>query len=93
MRRFWYALAGVLALVGCLGLTATVPAMRRAISPRAEPAPLPLQITGSRYDRFTVDLDRPGRFRIRVTAVREPDDGAERTPQGYLLAQKPARSR
>jgi hypothetical protein len=32
-------------------------------------------------------------FRIRVTAVREPDDGAERTPQGYLLAQKPAHPR
>ncbi|WP_446217603.1 hypothetical protein [Micromonospora sp. IBHARD004] len=88
MRRFWYAVAGVLALVGCLGLTTTVPAVRRAISPRAEPAPLPLQVTGSRYDRFTVDLDRPGRYAVwatRPTTAPDRDRCGTTGPDGRAV--------
>ncbi|WP_200208150.1 hypothetical protein [Micromonospora coerulea] len=74
MRRLWYALAGVLALLGCLGLTATVPAVRRAISPRAEPTSLPLRVAGPRYDGFTVDVDRAGRYAVWATRpIGAPD--------------------
>ncbi|MDZ5444201.1 hypothetical protein U2F26_15885 [Micromonospora sp. 4G57] len=88
MRRFWYASAGVLALVGCLGLAATVPTVRRAISPRAAPAPLPLHVTGPRYDQFIVDLDRPGRYAVWATRpTTAPDRDRCRTtgPDGRAV--------
>ncbi|MEV0424893.1 hypothetical protein [Micromonospora sp. NPDC050495] len=66
-------LAGVLALVGCLGLLASVPAVQRAVSPRAEPVPLPLRVPGPWYDQINVEL-APGRYAIWATRpTRGPD--------------------
>ncbi|PWR12473.1 hypothetical protein DKT69_23815 [Micromonospora sicca] len=78
----------MLALVGCLGLAATVPTVRRAISPRAAPAPLPLHVTGPRYDQFIVDLDRPGRYAVWATRpTTAPDRDRCRTtgPDGRAV--------
>jgi hypothetical protein len=70
-RRAVLALGSVPVLVGVVGLLTAVPAVQRAVSPRAEPTPLPLHPTGSHYDVFTVDLT-PGRYAIWAT---RPVDG------------------
>ncbi|MFI2648791.1 hypothetical protein [Micromonospora fulviviridis] len=66
-RRVALVLAGILVLVGCLGVAATVPAVQRAISPHAEPTPVPLRLTGRTYDEFSVDLDHAGRYAVWAT--------------------------
>jgi hypothetical protein len=65
-RRVALAVAGLLVLVGCLGLLTAVPAVQRAVSPAAEPTPLPIRVAGQRYDDLTVDL-HPGRYAIWAT--------------------------
>ncbi|MFG1657891.1 hypothetical protein ACGFIY_15315 [Micromonospora chersina] len=72
-RRLALAVAGVLVLVGCLGLLTAVPAVQRAVSPYAEPTPLPLRLAGSRYDEFTVDLDT-GRYAVWATRPTSAPD-------------------
>ncbi|MGY0002688.1 hypothetical protein [Micromonospora sp. I033] len=73
-RRLALAVAGVLVLVGCLGLLTAVPAVQRALSPAAEPAPLPLRLAGPRYDDLTVDLT-PGRYAVWATRPAGAPDG------------------
>ncbi|MEU4476678.1 hypothetical protein AB0F68_01185 [Micromonospora sp. NPDC023966] len=72
-RRLALAVAGVLVLVGCLGLLTAVPAVQRALSPDAEPTPLPLRLSGQRYDNLTVDVD-PGRYAIWATRPTSAPD-------------------
>ncbi|MEU9827748.1 hypothetical protein [Micromonospora chersina] len=72
-RRLALAVAGVLVLVGCLGVLTAVPAVQRAVSPDAEPAPLPLRLAGSRYDDLTVDLDT-GRYAVWATRPASAPD-------------------
>ncbi|GGS01890.1 hypothetical protein GCM10010169_53330 [Micromonospora fulviviridis] len=72
-RRLALAVAGVLVLVGCLGLLTAVPAVQRALSPVAEPTPLPLRLAGPRYDDLTVDLD-PGRYAVWATRPTSAPD-------------------
>lgn len=70
-RRVALVVAGVLALLGCLGLLAGVPAVQRAVSPRAEP--VPLRVPGPWYDQLDVDLT-PGRYAVWATwPTRGPD--------------------
>ncbi|MET8834417.1 hypothetical protein ABZV78_10930 [Micromonospora sp. NPDC004540] len=72
-RRLALAVAGVLVLVGCLGLLTAVPAVQRALSPHAEPTPLPLRLAGPRYDDLTVDLN-PGRYAVWATRPTSAPD-------------------
>ncbi|NES29693.1 hypothetical protein GCE86_25705 [Micromonospora terminaliae] len=72
-RRVALAVAGVLVLVGCLGLLTAVPAVQRAVSPAAEPTPLPIRVAGQRYDDLTVDL-RPGRYAVWATRPASAPD-------------------
>ncbi|MET7965986.1 hypothetical protein [Micromonospora sp. NPDC005305] len=65
-RRVALAVAAVLVLVGGLGLLTALPAVQRAVSPHAEPTPLPVHLTGQRYDDLTVDL-HPGRYAVWAT--------------------------
>jgi hypothetical protein len=67
------AVATVLVLVGGLGLLTALPAVQRAISPHAEPTPLPLRVTGPRYDNLTVDLDA-GRYAVWATRPTSAPD-------------------
>lgn len=81
-------LAGILVLIGCLGLVTLVPAAQRAISPRAEPVPLPLRVPGRWYDEFTVDLDQPGRYAVwatRPTGAPDRDRCRASGPDGRPL--------
>ncbi|KAB1915826.1 hypothetical protein [Micromonospora sp. AMSO31t] len=72
-RRVALAVAAVLVLVGGLGLLTALPAVQRAVSPHAEPTPLPLRLTGQRYDDLTVDL-HPGRYAVWATRPTSSPD-------------------
>ncbi|MFC4020228.1 hypothetical protein ACFOW4_20105 [Micromonospora sp. GCM10011542] len=65
-RRLAVVLGSALTLVGVVGLLTAVPAVQRAVSPRAEPTPLRLRVPGTYYDAFTVDLT-PGLYAIWAT--------------------------
>jgi hypothetical protein len=73
-RRVALLLAGMLALVGALGLLTAVPAVQRAISAEAEPTPLPLRVAGDRYDDLTVVV-APGPYAIWATRPTTAPDG------------------
>ncbi|WP_262284979.1 hypothetical protein [Micromonospora sp. MA102] len=72
-RRVALAVAAFLVLVGGIGLLTALPAVQRAISPDAEPTPLPLRLAGPRYDDLTVDLD-PGRYAVWATRPTSAPD-------------------
>jgi hypothetical protein len=91
VRILWFILAGIAILIGCLGLLAGVPSVKRAISSQAEPEPISLSARGTYYDENHADITRPGRYAIWATKPTSAPDGARCSvvsPNGSAVSTK-----